>query len=152
MVKLYIINAMRLLLGAIMEVYCPTQFAFCKLCWLTWHKNRGCLSLMINRMLCLILIHLTLCLDIITERIFLYSPAKLFGTTLKIILIIYRMSFFIADMEILYKSTYICQVCLLLFFVNITVLCETFHVSHSVISNVFFISHILVFLFVLQGL
>ena len=50
MVKLSIINAIILFLGAMVEVYCPTQFAFCKLCWLTWHRKRGCLSLMINRM------------------------------------------------------------------------------------------------------
>ena len=64
---------------------------------------------------------------------FLYSPAKLFETTMKVILIINRMSFFIADMEILYKFAYICHVFLLLFFVIMAVLCETFHVSHSVI-------------------
>ena len=39
-------------------------------------------------------------------------------------------------MEILYKFAYICHVCLL-FFVIMAVLCETFHVSHSVISSFF---------------
>ena len=53
---------------------------------------------------------------------------------MKVILIINRMSFFVADMEILYKFAYICHVCLL-FFVIMAVLCETFHVSHSVISS-----------------
>ena len=119
------------------EVYCPTQFAFCKLCWLTSHRNRGCLSLMINRLLCLILIHLTLCLDSITESISSTHQQNCLKETMKVILIINRMSFFIADMEILYKFAYICHVCLLLFSVIMAVLCETFHVSHSVISSFF---------------
>ena len=129
MVKLSIINAMILFLGAMVEVYCPTQFAFCKLYWLTWHRNRVCLSLMINRILCLILIHLTLCLDIITERISSTHQQNCLKQQ--------WMTFFIAELEILYKFAYICHVSLLVFFVIMAVLCETFHVSHSVRSSFF---------------